>query len=255
MSASRLRPIGRRLSTYAQLPIGRRLSTFAQLSTPVTLEYKQIFASLAACREEISAVHRAQLGAASAPYKDDGAQWSWLDRELSSNVAGETGAVCIYEGAAAALRLRGNASEETRAFIEEHRAAEAAHLELFLELLPSSKYTRLLPAWRMAGFCLGFAPALVSDRWLFLTVEAVETFVEEHYTLEQIHPLRKQEAAVSAPHLIALLEHCCADEVHHKEDAAKRAGEPGAGRTVVERAWMAIVRVGSAVAAEAARRL
>ena len=108
----------------------------------------------------------------------------------------------------------------------------------------------------MAGFCLGFAPALVSDRWLFLTVEAVETFVEEHYTLEQIHPLRKQEAAVSAPHLIALLEHCCADEVHHKEDAAKRAGgEPGAGRTLVERAWMAIVRVGSAVAAEAARRL
>jgi 3-demethoxyubiquinol 3-hydroxylase len=233
MSASRLRPIGRRLSTYAQLPIGRRLSTFAQLSTPVTLEYKQIFASLAACREEISAVHRAQLGAASAPYKDDGAQWSWLNHELSSNVAGETGAVCIYEGAAAALRLRGNASEETRAFIEEHRAAEAAHLELFLELLPSSKYTRLLPAWRMAGFCLGFAPALVSDRWLFLTVEA----------------------AVSAPHLIALLEHCCADEVHHKEDAAKRAGEPGAGRTVVERAWMAIVRFGSAVAAEAARRL
>mmetsp|Transcript_50165 Transcript_50165/g.166117 ORF Transcript_50165/g.166117 Transcript_50165/m.166117 type:complete len:104 (+) Transcript_50165:536-847(+) len=102
--------------------------------------------------------------------------------------------------------------------------------------------------WRAAGFALGFAPALVSDRALFKTVEAVETFVEEHYG-EQIGPLKVHGRC---PQLVALLEHCCADEVHHKEDAARRAG---AHESLLERAWMAVVRFGSAVAAEAARRV
>ena len=55
------------------------------------------------------------------------------------------------------------------------------------------------------------------------------------------------------PELLALLEHCCADEVHHKDDAAERAG--GSSRTLVEQAWMRVVRLGSAVAAEVARRV
>ena len=108
-------------------------------------------------------------------------------------------------------------------------------------------------AWRAAGFSLGFAPALFSDRALFLTVEAVETFVEVHYQ-EQIKPL-KQEGR--CPQLVALLEHCCADEVHHKEDAAARSGGEGdtTGRTLLEQSWVALVQWGSAVAAECARRV
>lgn len=104
--------------------------------------------------------------------------------------------------------------------------------------------------WRIAGFSLGFAPAFISDRALFMTVEAVETFVEEHYH-EQIGSLR---AHGRCPALLALLEHCCADEVHHKEDAAaRRAG--GGEATAIEHAWMSLVRMGSAVAAEIARRM
>ena len=71
--------------------------------------------------------------------------------------------------------------EHLELLIEEHRAAEQSHLDLFEALIPSTKHTRLLPVWKLAGFTLGFAPAMVSDRALFLTVEAVETFVEEHY--------------------------------------------------------------------------
>jgi len=235
-----------------------RLSLQTRLSTVPASEGSTTF-DLEACRHEASEIH-AQVfkDQSTLSWREAKAPWSWLDRELSSNVAGETGAVCIYEGARAALLLRGNASTETLAFIDEHRDTEASHLELFLDMLPPEKYTRLLPAWRVAGFSLGFLPALVSDRWLFLTVEAVETFVEEHYN-EQITPLLAGPHAGVAPHLVALLQHCCEDEVHHKEDAARRAGigevAADAGRTAVERAWMAIVRVGSAVAASLARRI
>ena len=60
-------------------------------------------------------------------YGERGSRWYWLDRELSSNVAGETGAVFIYVGARQALRLRGIGGD-SEAFCSEHVAAERAHL-------------------------------------------------------------------------------------------------------------------------------
>ena len=198
---------------------------------------------LISIRQELESEH-AMEGTA---YATASAPWRWLDREMSSNIAGETGAVYIYVGAAAALRWRGGEDAAIVQFVEEHRAAEQSH---FHALLPEHKRTRLLPMWRIAGFSLGFAPAFISDRALFMTVEAVETFVEEHYH-EQIGSLR---AHGRCPALLALLEHCCADEVHHKEDAAaRRAG--GGEATAIEHAWMSLVRMGSAVAAEIARRM
>ena len=226
------------------------------LSTAVNITAVNVDFNLNAVSTEIVAEHARDTGGS---YADGSSTWGWLDRELSSDVAGETGAVCIYKGAAAALHLRdrlhGSVASETFAFVEEHRATEQQHLDLFLQVVPSHKHTKLLPVWRAAGFALGFAPALHSDRALYLTVEAVETFVEEHYHV-QIDPLK---AAGHSQELVRMLEHCCADEVHHKEEAAARAsgdadGASGCDRTRVERAWMALVRVGSAVAAELARR-
>ena len=81
-----------------------------------------------------------------------------------------------------------------------------------------------------------------------LTVQAVETFVEIHYN-EQISPLVEHGRC---PQLVALLVHCCADEVHHRDDAAERSG--GEINTV-EWGWMGLVRFGSATAAEVARRI
>ena len=208
-------------------------------------------------RHEIAAEHaRASAAAATvatkSPYESREAPWHWLDKELSSNVAGETGAVMIYAGATAALQWRerwiGAVDPGVLQFVQEHRAAEQSHLDLFEELIPAHKHTRLLPIWRIAGFTLGFLPTMVSERALFVTVEAVETFVDEHYH-EQIHPLSQHGRC---PELLSLLEHACADEVHHKDDAAARAGE---GRTRVERAWGVVVRGGSVVAAEVARRV
>lgn len=202
-------------------------------------------------RAEIEREH-AFSSTVSVPYDSSSAPWQWLDRELSSNMAGETGAVHIYVGAASALKFRGDAATETRQFIEEHRSTEQEHLELFEQLLPSHKFTKLLPIWRAAGFTLGFIPALLSDRALFLTVQAVESFVEVHYN-EQIEPLREHGRC---PELVRLLEHCCADEIHHKDDAAMRAGSDGDNTpALMERSWMKLVGIGSAVAAEVARRV
>ena len=198
------RRLPRRLSAppFEAFNTSRRLSTLSADHTAPEFD-------LAAIRSELAVEHAHSAGS-ECRWDDASAPWHWLDREMSSNMAGEVGAVCIYDGAAAALSLRGTASAETLRFVDEHREAERRHLELIERLLPPHKHTRLLPMWRAAGFALGFAPALVSDRALFKTVEAVETFVEEHYG-EQIGPLKVHGRC---PQLVALLEHCCADEAH-----------------------------------------
>lgn len=221
---------------------------------------------LSRCRTEIAERHaREQPDGQAREWEDPRSAWHWLDRELSSNLAGETGAVAIYDGAAAGLRVRcmlvGNRAVDasTLEFINAHREAEAGHLALFEALLPEGKRTNLLPIWRASGFALGFMPALISPRALFVTVEAVEAFVEEHYQA-QIQPLRDEGLA---PELVQLLTRCCEDEVHHKHDAAKRAAAERRGSasttldssTVAERCWATIVRRGSAIAAECARRV
>jgi len=198
-------------------------------------------------------------------YQSSDARWHWLDREMSSNVAGETGAVEIYRGALAALSLRRAVGFQLERgaedFAREHMEAEQRHLSVLELVVHDTKHTRLLPAWRVAGWTLGFLPTvLVGSQGLFVTVEAVETFVEAHYG-EQIAFL---EHADSCPELLRLLRHFCADEVHHKEDAHARlsseeASSDGlilskASKHAFANVWGRIVRIGSTVAADVARR-
>ena len=186
-------------------------------------------------------------------YCDPSSNWHWLDRELSSNLAGETGAVYIYKGALAALSLKGN-NKAAFDFCMEHMKTESSHLRFFQSVVVSGKHTRLLPVWSFAGWSLGFWPTLLGgSNALYVTVESVETFVEEHFQ-DQILPLEQQD---SCPELVRLLQHCCEDEVHHKEDAARHLLDDG---TDVLKFWWAspwsgIVRKGSALAADVARRL
>jgi ubiquinone biosynthesis monooxygenase Coq7 len=203
------------------------------------------------------------LADAERSYERHGAAWHWLDREMSSNFAGETGAVSIYHGALAAMTCRAAVGlplpPAAHAFASEHMAAEARHLQLLEYVVPPSKRTRLLPIWRLSGWALGFAPTLLGGApALYRTVASVEAFVVKHYS-DQIGPL---EATGGAPELVRLLTHCCADEAHHRDDALERlrtgrGGEPpaGIGATAVWAAWDWIVRTGSEVAAAAARRI
>lgn len=203
----------------------------------------------------------------------------WLAGEMRSNHAGETGAVKIYEGALKALAGRkalklGRVSgieADLHAFCLEHKASEQEHLDLLDATLDGPPETsRLLPAWHVAGFLLGFGPTLVCPRAMYLTTEAVESFVEEHYN-SQIRRLQIEATAAevtaesneeygenvrSVTELIRMLEHCCEDEVHHKKEAADRAAAlPRPWFPWVDKVWQSMVGVGSAAAATLAKRV
>lgn len=184
-------------------------------------------------------------------YHKSSANWHWLDRELSSNVAGETGAVYIYKGALAAMTLRPT-TLEGKCFVQQHMANEANHLQLFESIVPEGKHTILLPIWRISGWLLGFLPTLLGgNKALYITVEAVESFVEEHY-MQQIQPLKQ---IGTTKELVGLLEHCCEDEVHHKEDAAQKLLNSNHYNSWWAQPWSTIVMTGSRIAADIARRI
>ncbi|CAD7937190.1 unnamed protein product [Amoebophrya sp. A120] len=153
-----------------------------------------------------------------AVYEDAASPWLYLDKEMSSNLAGETGAVSIYNGAIFAAQQRLNLVklfsrhttssiktqqhfEKVLAFSQKHCEAEKVHLSVLTQIyadLPAAKHTKLLPMWRVCGFTLGFLPTFFGGGvWLYHTVEAVETFVEKHYQ-HQLRYLRKMDRQLIA---------------------------------------------------------
>lgn len=167
----------------------------------------------------------------------------WLKRELRSDHAGETGAVWIYRGI-----LRVSRDQTVRAFAREHLETECAHLAVFENWLDADNKSALLPAWRLSGWVLGALSVVGGRAGVFATIEAVETFVVEHYQ-QQLDRLAHESAH---PEVAAVLEKCMRDEDHHREDAHTRR-EAQAG--LLLRVWQWVVGGGSAVAVVAARRV
>lgn len=163
---------------------------------------------------------------------------------MRSNHAGETGAVWIYRGA-----LATGWHPEVRRMAAEHGTTEQAHLAIMDTLVPREQRSCLLGLWRVMGFGLGAISALFGYRAFCITIEAVETFVERHYS-EQIEGLQSDPAARG---LSSVLEHCCAEEVEHQQDAARRQG--GVSRGPLANGWAALVGSGSEVAVRLARRM
>jgi ubiquinone biosynthesis monooxygenase Coq7 len=167
--------------------------------------------------------------------------------DLRTDHAGETGAVWMYR---AIRRLARDAA--LREFAERHHATESAHLARIEGWLPAPQRSRLLPLWRVAGWCTGALPALFGPRAVYATIEAVERFVDGHYG-EQIARLR-DEPALHA--LRQVLAECQADEVAHRDEAcARRGARTGAGAGPVQRAWAWMVGTGSHAAVALCRRI
>ena len=162
--------------------------------------------------------------------------------DLRSDHAGETGAVAIYRGILFVARDTG-----LRAFAQRHLHTEQQHLEQMQAWLPSSERSRLLPAWRAAGWLTGVLPALFGPPAVYATIAAVETFVDRHYA-EQIAHLQDTSGP---PALRDTLAACQADECVHREEAAALAS-PRAGAAM--RTWCWLVGAGSAAAVALARR-
>jgi 3-demethoxyubiquinol 3-hydroxylase len=162
--------------------------------------------------------------------------------DLRSDHAGETGAVAIYRGILFFAR-----DSALCAFAQRHLHTEQQHLEQMQAWLPPSERSRLLPAWRAAGWATGALPVLFGPAAVYATITAVETFVDRHYA-EQIAHL---QTTPGPPGLLDMLVSCRADECAHRDESAALA--PG-GEGVMLRLWCRLVGAGSAAAVALARR-
>ena len=163
--------------------------------------------------------------------------------DLRTDHAGKVGAVQIYRGILAVAR-----EGELRAFAARHLATELLHLRRMRHWLPASARSRLLPLGRIAGWVTGAMPALLGPRAVFVTVAAVERFVDRHYAGQ----IERLSAHPDLADLRETLAACRRDAIAHRDDALARFhARPGA----FARAWSAVVGKGSELAVAASRRL
>ena len=149
----------------------------------------------------------------------------------------------IYRGILAVSR-----DAKVRAFAQHHLATEETHLQRITALLAKEQYTRLLPLWRFMGWLTGALPALLGANSVFATIDAVETFVDQHYQdqLNRIDPNGK------FADIRLTLAQCQADEIAHR-DEARGLATPVRGPLLS--LWALVVKSGSAAAVWAARRI
>jgi ubiquinone biosynthesis monooxygenase Coq7 len=164
--------------------------------------------------------------------------------DLRTDHAGETGAVFIYLGI-----LQFTRNPALRVFAEHHLVTEQSHLRHIESWLPKAHYSYLLPLWRLAGFLTGALPALVGPRAVYVTIQAVETFVNQHYD-DQVRTLESKPALVK---LRQVLLECQNDEVAHRDQAAAALGQKKTG--LLLRFWSVLVGAGSQAAVAVCRHI
>ena len=199
---------------------------------------------------------RAQPAVTPSPSSTATTEWPvHMVKDLRSDHAGEVGAVQIYRGMLAVSR-----SAELRSFAQHHLATEQAHLLTIESHLAVAQHSRLLAAWRVAGWLTGALPALFGPRAAYATVAAVESFVDRHYA-EQVawidahlaSPELTATPTVQSQSLAALrgdLERCRLDELQHRDEAL----HAGAAQGWWIGLWTRMVSSGSASAVVLARK-
>ena len=168
---------------------------------------------------------------------------NWLEAELRSDHAGESGAIAICEGI-----LRTTRDPELVSFALNHRRTEIRHLAWIEEIVPVAGRSRLTFVWTIAGFIIGCLPALFGRNAVYATIDTVETFVESHYT-SQINRLETDE---SKSELRSILVRCRDDEIKHRDQARNFTTEPSGYFLSV---WCWMVGIGSAAAVFLARKV
>ena len=167
------------------------------------------------------------------------------DREsmLRVDQAGEYGATRIYAGQLAVLRA--NCPEAK--LISRMAAQEQRHLGRFNKLMAERRVrpTALQPLWNVAGFALGAATALMSEKAALACTDAVETEIDRHYS-RQLEELGEDD-----PELSSDIAEFRADELEHR-DTAREAGATGAlGYPILT----AAIRAGCRVAIGLSKRI
>jgi len=157
--------------------------------------------------------------------------------------AGEYGATRIYAGQLAVLRR--NCPEAK--LIARMAAQEERHLKRFNDLMAQrrGRPTVLQPFWNVAGFALGAATALMSEKAALACTDAVETEIDRHYQ-EQLDALGNED-----PELAADIAEFRAEELEHRDTAREAGATEAVGYPVLT----AAIRAGCRVAIGLSKRI
>jgi len=162
---------------------------------------------------------------------------------LRVDQAGEYGATRIYAGQLAVLRPNGAEAK----LIARMAAQEERHLARFDALMTERRVrpTALQPVWNVAGFALGAATALISEKAALACTDAIETEIDRHYG-QQLDELGEDD-----PELAEDIAQFRADELEHR-DTARAAG---AAEAVGYPLLTAAIRAGCRVAIALSKRI
>jgi len=162
---------------------------------------------------------------------------------LRVNQAGEYGATRIYAGQLAVLRA--NCPEAK--LISRMATQEQRHLKRFNDLMAERRVrpTLLEPLWNVAGFALGAATALMSEKAALACTDAVETVIDKHYG-RQLDQIDDQD-----PELASDIAQFRADEVEHRDSAREAGAANAAGYPLLT----ATIRACCRVAIELSKRI
>lgn len=162
---------------------------------------------------------------------------------LRVDQAGEYGATRIYAGQLAVLRR--NCPESK--LVARMAAQEQRHLDRFNQLMVERRVrpTALQPLWNVAGFALGAATALISEKAALACTDAVETEIDRHYS-QQLEELGEEDLELSSD--IADFQ---SDELEHRDIAR----EAGAAEAIGYPLLTAAIRAGCRVAIELSKRI
>ena len=162
---------------------------------------------------------------------------------LRVDQAGEYGATRIYAGQLAVLGQDRAAGR----VIARMASQEKRHLERFDALMAERgvRPTVLQPFWKAAGFALGAATALMSERAAMACTDAVETEIDRHYS--------KQLAEIGEgdPEFTKDIEDFRAEELEHRDTAR----EHGAADTLGYPLLTAAIRAGCRLAIGLSKRI
>ena len=162
---------------------------------------------------------------------------------LRVNQAGEYGAARIYAGQLAVIGQNRPAGR----VIARMARQEQRHLERFDALMAARgvRPTALQPLWKVAGFALGAATALMSERAAMACTDAVETEIDRHYQRQLA------ELGDSDPELAADIAEFRAEELEHRDTAR----EHGATETIGYPLLTAAIRAGCRLAIGLSKRI
>ena len=167
-----------------------------------------------------------------------------MARMMRVNHAGEYGAKRIYQGQIAVLG-NGDKGDILRHMAEQ----EQVHLEYFASQLIKRRVrpTALMPIWHVAGFALGAATALISDKAAMACTVAVEEVIDEHYSEQYKHldELKTEEELKDQIETFRL------EEIEHRDIGY----ENGAEQAIAYPLIVAMVKKGSKFAIWLASRI